>query len=361
MTHRAALTAALLTLLVACRAPIDAVESESVEAQESALIEGSPEAIGVLAFLNASTTTVTVLDIDVPVDARAAQNLIAFRYGPDGQEGTHDDRSFRTIAEVDAVKWVGPATIAKLEAYADGNGWIPKGGDLLGVFDNVAFTVDEANATLALANGASHTELDIDVALDRRAADGILAARPILSMQALSDAYYVGHAAMLALRDYANAAPAGLANDEPCETSSQCASGLCVGETLTGWAECADASMAANFTFDEVTPIPDGDVAGLAMTVNVDGLGSVPVDVVITLDIDHPRKSDLVVVLHQPGGPSDVIWNHEANPPSVVSAGPGIERDYMVNGEWTVEVIDTVSGVTGELRGFNLYLSSRMD
>jgi hypothetical protein len=360
MTHRAFVAAMLLTAVSACRAPAEPSESETFNAQESHLEEGTPEAIGVLAFLSSEGATLSVLDNDVPLDSRAAENIIDFRDGADGILGNGDDKVFRTIAELDAVKWVGPASIARLRTYAQTHDWVPQDDDVLGVYEGVSFTVAEAEATLELANSAHHALLDEDVGLDSRAADGILAAKPIATMLELSEAYYVGHSAMLKLKAFPTALPSGLANGEACEAADDCASGLCVGETL-GDGMCDDESMADDFTWDEMDEIPDGDPNGLVLSMNIQGLASVPVDVVLSFDVIHPNKEDLVVILHQPGGGSEVIWNHEANPPTVVSAGWGIERDNMVNGVWSVEVIDTVAGNAGEFWGANLYLSSRWD
>ncbi|MBW2454584.1 MAG: proprotein convertase P-domain-containing protein [Deltaproteobacteria bacterium] len=350
----------VLLMLVGCRAADEpTADSATFESQQSPLWDGTPEAVGVLAFLNAPTTTFELLDDDVGLDKRAAENLVAFRLGADGVAGTSDDDRFETIEQVDGVKWVGPAAINRLIAYAEAQGFVPQGGDLLGVYDDVAFTVDEAAATLELVNVAPHLELDDDVELDRRAADAIVAARPILTMVQLEDLYYVGPTAMLALRDYPKGG--GLANGEICTSHGDCLSGLCVGLTL-GWdAWCADSTMATEFTMDEADEIPDGDPQGLSYDLTIAGLATVPVDVVLTIDIVHPNPADLVVVLHQPGGGMEVIWDHEPNPPSEVSAGWGIERDNMVNGTWTVEVIDTVNGNSGQLLGFTLWLTSNWD
>ena len=86
-----------------------------------------------------------------------------------------------------------------------------------------------------------------------------------------------------------------------------------------------------------------------------------PEDVIVTLDIDHPRPQDLTVALHQPGGGYEVLWEGEADPDAKVSAGWGIERDNMVNGSWTLEVIDNVSGQTGTLNGWSMFITSRWD
>ncbi|WP_284665367.1 hypothetical protein [Myxococcus sp. SDU36] len=63
-----------------------------------------------------------MLDIDVPLDSDAAQNLIAYRNGPDGVASTADDRHFVSIDQVDAVPQVGASALAALEAYARATG-----------------------------------------------------------------------------------------------------------------------------------------------------------------------------------------------------------------------------------------------
>ncbi len=52
------------------------------------LTEGTPEALGVLAFINDSAATLAVLDHDVPLPSNAAANVIEHRNGPDGAFGT---------------------------------------------------------------------------------------------------------------------------------------------------------------------------------------------------------------------------------------------------------------------------------
>src|SRR5690606_27916344 len=130
-----------VTTLAAACAPAPEAAEEQAATEQSAIVDGTPEGVGLLAFLNASETTHSVLDDDVPLDKRAAANLVAHRNGPDGVFGTADDDLFDDVAEVDAVPWVGPAAIDKLLAYATAQGYVPSGDDLLGVFDNVAFTV----------------------------------------------------------------------------------------------------------------------------------------------------------------------------------------------------------------------------
>jgi hypothetical protein len=323
------------------------------------VVDGTPEAVGLLGFLNAPETTFAVLDIDVALDRRAAENLIAHRDGPDAVHATGDDDPFDDVAEVDAVPQVGPATLAKLVAYAEANGYVPSGGDLLGVFDNVAFTVDEATATLDFVNTAAYALLDVDAALDKRAVDAIFAARPIASVLALSLLHYVGPSAMLKLRDFPKTLGGKAIGDE-CSAHGECQSGLCGALTLweQGW--CLEPWQASTFESQATVAIADGGPA-VTSPIEVDGLASVPLDVVVTLDIDHPRPQDLVVGLHQPGNAYALLWNHQADPPSTITSPSGIEGDNMVNGTWVLEIVDTVTGESGTLNGWSMWISSNWD
>ncbi|MCA9596467.1 MAG: proprotein convertase P-domain-containing protein [Myxococcales bacterium] len=334
----------------------------TVASGSQAIVEGSADALGVVALLNDAATDLYVLDELVPLDKRAAENLIAHRNGADGVFGTADDDLFDDVAEVDGVPWVGPAAMASLLAYAQSGGYVPSGSELLGTWDNVAFSVDEANATLAFVNGASHETLDIDVGLDKRAADSIVAAGNIESILQLSELYYVGHSALLALREYPKTLGGTTPNGMECDAHSECQSGLCAGLTLPYLSHgfCME-SWAAN-TFESTTPLSiSDDGAAVESTLPVSGLATVPMDVVVDLDIDHPRKQDLVVVLHQPGGAEATLWNHQANPPSHIVAPSGIEGDNMVNGDWVLEIRDTVSGESGTLKSWKMWLSSNWD
>lgn len=183
MLARIAVAIALAT--AAC-----ATAETAVDDSAAALTDGTAEAFGVLALLNDPRTTEELLDVDVGLDARAARNLIAAR-------------PFPSITAVDDVRWVGPAALDRLTAYALDHGWVPAGDDVLGVFDGVPFTVNEAIAVLDLANTAPASVLRDDVPLDRRAVDSILAARPVATMPELAELYYVGSAMLQRLKAFA--------------------------------------------------------------------------------------------------------------------------------------------------------------
>ncbi len=162
--------------------------------------EGTPEGVGLIEFINAETTTYTVLDREVPLDRRAAGNLIAHRDGGDRLWGTSDDDIYNNVDEIDRVRFVGDKTIDRLVLFAAQDGWVPGGDDILGIYDGVAFTVAEADATVKLANDLDPEVLDFDLGLDARAVRSIVEARPIETIDQLSRLYYVGRTALDTLK-----------------------------------------------------------------------------------------------------------------------------------------------------------------
>lgn len=165
--------------------------------------EGTPEGVGLVEFINDETTTYELLDVTVGLDRRGAGNLIAHRDGGDRLWGTTDDDIYNSVDEIDAVRFVGPASIDRMVAYAARQGWVPGSEDILGIYDGVSFTVDQAEATLKLTNGLTLAELDHGLKLHARAAESIADAQPIATIDELSRLYYVGRTAISALKDAA--------------------------------------------------------------------------------------------------------------------------------------------------------------
>ena len=166
--------------------------------------EGSAEGVGLIAFLNDKGTTFDLLDKTVGLDRRAAGNLIAHRDGGDRLWGSTDDDIYNSVDEIDAVRFVGPRSIDRMVEYAARNGWVPGAQDMLGVYDGVAFTVEEAEATLAFTNSLSQGELDDDLRLHSIAAESIVLAQPISTIDELSRLYYVGGSALSKLKFYSD-------------------------------------------------------------------------------------------------------------------------------------------------------------
>ena len=202
-------TAVICALSMACVAPTNDLETSVDEFGVGArVLDGSPEALGMLAFLNHADTTFDLLDHDVGLDRRAAESIIAHRNGPDGVLGYLHDDLFDTIEEVDDRYYVGETALRRIEMWAIEHDWVAlQDTDILGSWDGVEFTVAEAESTLELANTSGHDYLDDDLALDVRAVNSIFAARPIDTVQELSGLYYVGKTALTALKEASTGTP----------------------------------------------------------------------------------------------------------------------------------------------------------
>ena len=100
-----------LPIIAACGPNIVDLDTEvlALDSQSTALI---------LNLVNDSQTDHQILDIDAGLDRRAATNIIDYRAGSDGTQGTIDDEQFDTIAELDQVAYVGNSALRKLLDFA---------------------------------------------------------------------------------------------------------------------------------------------------------------------------------------------------------------------------------------------------
>src|SRR5690349_15964845 len=96
--------------------------------------EGSPEALGVLALVNDKSLSANGLKNAAHVTARVATNITKHRDGADGQPGTADDDAYDTLAELDAIPYVGPATLNALLDAARSRGLVASGAKIDVVF-----------------------------------------------------------------------------------------------------------------------------------------------------------------------------------------------------------------------------------
>ena len=180
----------------------DEVKTVETTVEALALVDGTPEAVGVLAFVNDEATSYRMLDIDAKLDRRAARAIIHHRNGPDAVYGTWDDAPFRSVEELDAVKWVGRASMARLIEFAVFSGWVPETDQLLGVYDGVAFTVLEAERCVKFVN--EHSAESLDLFLNRRAAYSLFENGPYVSVQEVASVRFVGRAALRQIKELSN-------------------------------------------------------------------------------------------------------------------------------------------------------------
>lgn len=168
------------------------------------LPEGSPQALAVLAFLNDPQTDKQRLDIDAALDRRAAYWLVRVRNGEDRRFETEDDVPYVSIRQVEQVHFVGASVLEKLMVFAIQTGYLTDdGATIMGKWDGVTFTDEEAQATLRLVNEASFEELDLEASLNRQAVESITDYRPLRHVRDLAGLPHVGESALRNAREYA--------------------------------------------------------------------------------------------------------------------------------------------------------------
>ncbi len=155
----------LLLLLGACGSIKETQKSQTGEGGEpsaaltggkadtAGIVEGSQEALGVLKVANETDLATLKTPVNAGgagLDARAAENIVAYRIGDDGKPNTADDQLFDTLAELDAVPYVAASSFSQLLAYARVKGYV--GGQA--VWGEIAkFTVNANLKSMMYSDG----------------------------------------------------------------------------------------------------------------------------------------------------------------------------------------------------------------
>ena len=146
-----------LLVVVGCAAEGDDIDGASDryivdgKADTGGVQEGTPEAAAILHV--ASTWSRADLGGDVGLAAKAADNVLAYRSGDDETAGTADDEAFESLAELDAVPFMGPLAFGKLLAYAQAN-------DLVGDIPVVTPVEDPFDPASCQGAPMSHADAD---------------------------------------------------------------------------------------------------------------------------------------------------------------------------------------------------------
>jgi DNA uptake protein ComE-like DNA-binding protein len=127
----------------------------------------------------ANESTFDELDLDAGLNARAAEAIVAARASA----------PFATIEDVDAVPFVGVSSLEALLAYGTAEGL---------TCDEVC----ELDVVVVVANQASLEELDDQMRLDSRAANGIILGRPFETIAEVDAVSFVGDAALVSMREF---------------------------------------------------------------------------------------------------------------------------------------------------------------
>ena len=165
-----ALTLALAPLACSGDDPLDDENAGFPDGKsDGGIDEGSPEALAVLALCNDTAVDVDELDDDAGLNATAAKNIVA-------------SRPYATLAELDAVPFVGPVALAALLEYAKEKGLLGGEGNVSVIFSpqpadashnaHIAQLIDQAEHTVDIAM-YSYSDAGIQAALERAVDRGV--------------------------------------------------------------------------------------------------------------------------------------------------------------------------------------------
>ncbi|HEY4116820.1 MAG TPA: hypothetical protein VGM56_03140 [Byssovorax sp.] len=195
MTRRLLVLAALAALsIAACSGESSPApggtntDDDTASASDAALLD----------LVNDPAVGLDALDKTIGLDSRAAKGIVARRAGADGVFPSADDAPFATVADLDAVPYVGASALAKLRAYATAHP-----SPHAETVEGVALLGWQVRAVTWGVDQASVHELDVDAALDSRAAKALVAAAPYADVAAMGPVSYVGPTALTALRAHA--------------------------------------------------------------------------------------------------------------------------------------------------------------
>ncbi|MGH7285140.1 MAG: hypothetical protein ACRELY_26755, partial [Polyangiaceae bacterium] len=185
---------AALALLAGCSGGADESVDDSSASATSTI---SPvDAAKILDLVDYPDTDEALLDITIKLDSRAAKGIIAKRNGADGVYPSSDDAPFTTLAQLDAVSYVGDSALAKLQSYA-----IAHPAPASESVEGVSFSGWQSVAVVYGVNHASAA--DLDAFLDSRAAKALAAGAPYKSVAQMGPISYVGSSALTALKAHA--------------------------------------------------------------------------------------------------------------------------------------------------------------
>ena len=143
--------------------------------------DGSPEALGVLALVNDKSMSAAKLKSAAGITSRVSTNITKHRDGADATD-LGDDDPFDTLAELDAIPYVGPATLNALLEAARDRGLVASGAKIDVVFSpqtsanshnaRIAQMIRDAKYTVDIAI-YSYSDAAINTALTDAVARGV--------------------------------------------------------------------------------------------------------------------------------------------------------------------------------------------
>jgi hypothetical protein len=148
--------------------------------------------------------------------------------------------------------------------------------------------------------------------------------------------------------------------DAPCAPGLHCA--LLTHGGPTGM--CLETSQRGVFPGAGFGTIPDASLAGRTVTFDAGGIATVPLDVLLEVELDHPRPSDLHITLTSPSTSSVVVWDNQVHPGGRTvfrRAVVGFPADESLTGTWSLTIRDANQGLEGSVLSARLEILSQWD
>jgi hypothetical protein len=152
---------------------------------------------------------------------------------------------------------------------------------------------------------------------------------------------------------------------DPCSPTMACGPNLvCAG--LIYWEQgiCVGTWMTGTFVMDVPQLIPGNAGASSKTTAVVHGLATVPVDILVDLDVRGTDPRRLRIWLESSQGDRALVWDGAtdgATIPPRIKPRPGIPGDDYVNGGWKLEVTTLGAGTPGTLHRWSVNIISQWD
>ena len=317
--------------------------------------EGSLEARALLRLANEAD--LAMLDTEAGLDSRAANNIIRRRAGSDGLLGTDDDLVVRTLAELEAISWVGASTFTQLRDYAMANGYDrglvaykynPKAVRFVEIHMTTEWITESRPMTTPTSNNieqwTKHDRYRYILELD---AEGLIIGGEWVGRGQHPDFLW------LPTRPSSGNPFIDLATvrEMIAESRADIGGG---GEPTTG--------DTVTVSSDESVAVPDNHPEGVSSTLTVDAAGRVGA-VRLSMAIDHSYRGDMQIELRHngtavlvfDGGSVEQPWDDGISLENVELDGFG---DLDAAGEWTLHMVDTYAADTGTLTGWSLEITT---
>ncbi|MBX7102125.1 MAG: hypothetical protein K1X89_30700 [Myxococcaceae bacterium] len=240
---------AALLVLTACGPELEATVAGAPEEGDAfEVVAGelsTAETAMVLRYVNGPEAVMSHLVLDAHVTARGANNIEAHAHGFDRILGNADDDRIDSLAELDAIPYVGTSAMASIADFA-----IPHYGPGSVLVKDVSFAPDEQVNLMAEAN---RIDLSASTGINFEAGRLLFAGRPYTSFAQVMKIDAIGNEDYRALRAWAKAHPA----HPPTGPAGSCngQGGTYDGVAFTAAEECHAVEFLNLARFSEMAPL----------------------------------------------------------------------------------------------------------